>query len=164
MDSKLELFSPFMVMPTMRSIEAHDVDGRNVQWRWGTGFSQVTDVKLECDIDTITLTNHIGAVNSLETFTYTFYPSKQLSIDTFEDEQYSPPPSPTFRGSGWDTYDTDYSSWGPRAIAASLQLHACDLFLSPRADSLYPRGRYPSKMMSRTLAACVHLRPSRKSS
>lgn len=100
--SKAELFSPFMAVPTMRSIKAYDVDGRNFQWSWGVGFSQVTDVKLEmCDIDTTTLTSHISAVKTLTTLKYTFYPT------TDEDEAGS-------------------ARWEPRAIVASLRLYACD--------------------------------------
>ena len=102
LQSKAELLSPFMALPTVRSIEAYDVDGRNVQWSWGTGFSQVTDVKFElCDIDTTTLTSHIGAMKALVTFTYKFHPT------TDEDE-------------------VEYSRWEPRAIVASLHLYACD--------------------------------------
>lgn len=88
--SRAEPFSPFMALPTMRSIEAYDVEGRDVQWPWGTRFSQVTNVKLEgCDVDTKNLMNHISAVKILETFTYTFYPETYMSGATDEDEMYT---------------------------------------------------------------------------
>ena len=100
--STAELLSPFMAVSTMRSIEAYEVNGRNVQWSRGIGFSQVKYVKLEmCDIDTVTLTSHVSAVKSLETLEYIFSPT------TDEDEAGS-------------------ARWEPRAIVASLRLYACD--------------------------------------
>ena len=77
--SKLELFNPFMALPTVRSIEAHNVDVRDVGPPWKRGFSQVNDVKLRsCDIDTPTLYRHVHAVQALKRFTYTFYPSNEF--------------------------------------------------------------------------------------
>lgn len=102
LQSKVELLSPFMAVPSVRSIEASEVNGRNFQWPRGIGFSQVTDVKLEmCDIDTSTLTSHMSAFRALATLKYTFYPITD--------------------------YDKACSSrWEPRAIVASLMLYACD--------------------------------------
>lgn len=142
--SRAELFSHFMAVPTMRSIEAYYVEGRNVQWPWGTGYSQVTDIKLEaCDIDTNTLINHIGAVQKLETFTYTFSPESDMTDDTDEDEIYTQPTSPIFRISGGDDSDLDSPRWEPGAIVAYLQLHACDtlVFLELAARQL--KGSVP---------------------
>lgn len=117
MESQAELFSPFMALPKMRSVEAYDVDGRDVQWPWGPGFSQVINIKLEvCDIDTTTLNNHIGAVKALERFTYAYHEN---------------------------TY-ADNSTWEPRAILKSLQLHACDtlVFLELTAGALESSKRF----------------------
>ena len=78
-DSDLELFRPFMALPTVRSIEARHVDVRAVWRPWERGFSLVNDVKLKsCDLDITTLHRHIYAVKALKRFTYTFYPSKEL--------------------------------------------------------------------------------------
>ena len=97
-----DVLSPLMAVPTMRSIEAYDLKGRNVQWSRGLGSSQVKDLKLElCDIDTATLTSHIGAVKTLATLKYSFCPTKD------EDKAGS-------------------HRWEPRAIVASLRLYACD--------------------------------------
>ncbi|CAF9934833.1 hypothetical protein IMSHALPRED_009855 [Imshaugia aleurites] len=133
-ECKVELLGPFMALSKMRSIKAHIVDGRNVEWPWGTGFSQVTDVKLEaCDIDTTTLTNHICAVKALESFTYTFYPSEELSLDG---DQYTWPTIQTSYLNG--EYPPGLSRFEPRAIVASLQSHACDtlVFLELTAYTL----------------------------
>ena len=79
-ESEVESFNPFMALPTMRSIEARDVEDRYVPTpRARRDLSQVNDVKfISCDVDMPTLYHHIYAVKALKRFTYTFYPSKEL--------------------------------------------------------------------------------------
>lgn len=119
LQSKVEFFSPFMAMPTMRSINAYQVKGRNVQWSRGLGFSQVTDVKLRlCDIDTATLSSHISAVKTLATLRYFFSPAM-------------------------DGYEAEFSRWEPRAIVTSLRLYAYDTLTILELTAATLKGTLP---------------------
>ena len=118
-ESEVEPFEPFMALPTMRSIEARDVDVRYVpQPRVRRDLSKVNDVKfISCDVDMPTLRDQIHAVKALKRFTYTFYPSKEL----------------------WESSnDRIRPRLQPGAILALLRNHACDTltFLELTACSL----------------------------
>ncbi|KAM0802374.1 hypothetical protein BDR22DRAFT_819904 [Usnea florida] len=115
-ESETELFNPFMALPTMRSLEARDLEVRfEPRPRARRGLSQVNDVKfISCDVDMPTLSHQIQAVKTLKRFTYTFYPSKEL----------------------WASWEKPRLQ--PGAILALLRKYACDTltFLELAACSL----------------------------
>lgn len=118
-DSAIEPFNLFMALPTMRSIEARDVEDRHVpRPRGRRDLSKVNDVKfISCDVDMDMLYNLIHAVKALKRFTYKFYPSKEL----------------------WaESSDRVRPRLQPGAILALLRNHACDTlaFLELTACSL----------------------------
>ena len=106
-ESEVEPFNPFMALPTMRSIEARDVDVRDVpRPRGRMDLSRVNEVKfISCDVNMPTLYRQIHAVKALKRFTYTFYASKELWASS------DPRMKPRLQ---------------PGAILALLRDHACD--------------------------------------
>lgn len=66
------MLTPFMALPTMRNIVGKDVDGRDIDWHYGTGASKVTSLDLEGDTDTTSLSHLIRGIEALEDFRYQF--------------------------------------------------------------------------------------------
>lgn len=150
MEASAEILTPFMALPTMRSILGHVVDGRDIHWPYNTATSEVTVLDLEGDIDTDSLSTFIRGLKALKHFRYQFsspvacirraYGGKDLNR-----LKWGPRASHDFAynesdedDSGEDNWGIEHSDmdinykprWEPRAITASLLQHACNTLVS----------------------------------
>ena len=96
-DAHVPMVTPFMALPTMCRILCRVVDGRSAHWPYGRATSEVTNIDLEGDVDTTSLSAYIRGFKALEYFRYQFFVSSYWR-ETFHRVEAA-----------------NRSKWGPRA-------------------------------------------------
>ncbi|CAD6586203.1 MAG: hypothetical protein ASARMPRED_002472 [Alectoria sarmentosa] len=142
MEANAAMISPFMTIPTMRTIQSRGVDGRNIQWPYGTAVSGLIEIYHQVsDIDTESLTEQIRGVKALEAFTYHFCRSLTYGID---DNKLDGEDAENPFGDAEKYEEKNTPRWEPRAITAALLRYASHslTFLELRATNLMGSARF----------------------